>query len=82
MSLKITTTTTRSGKSLSDSLTTPIECPQCGHKMNPPLTQLKNDPTLTCPRGHRFKVQTGGSARKVADQLAKIDRQIDNLFKN
>jgi hypothetical protein len=59
MSMKITTTTKRSGKSLSDSVSNTIECPQCGHKTKVLIAWLQNDPTLVCPRGHRFKVQTG-----------------------
>jgi hypothetical protein len=81
MSMKITVTTKRSGPSLADSASDTIECPECGHKMKVLIAKLQNDPTLVCPRGHRFKVKTGGTARKVTNELKEIDRLMDNLFK-
>lgn len=80
--LKIKTTVTQSGPPLVDSVTFPIECPQCGHKTEQPVSRLQDDPTITCEScAHVFKIETHGTGRQVADQLAELDRKMANLFK-
>ncbi len=81
MPIKVSITSTRSGPSLSDSVSFPIECPNCHHKTTRRLAELKNDPVLVCSCGHKFKVESGGTAKKAADQVKELDRLLDNLFK-
>lgn len=82
MSIKVTMTTTRSGPSLSDSVTFPIECPKCSHKTEQLASRLEQDPKVTCPAcGEEFGVETGGSAREVSKQLKELDRLLDNFGK-
>lgn len=82
MPFKLTVKTTRSGPRLVDAVTFPIECPKCSHKTEQSAARLKDDPVIVCPScGESFKIESGGSAREVADQLKNIDRLLDNFGK-
>ncbi len=82
MPIKISFTSQRSGPSLSDSVSFPIKCPKCSDQTTQRLADLKSDPILTCSCGYRFKVETGGSAAKVANEVKELDRLLDNMFKH
>ncbi|WGS20816.1 MULTISPECIES: hypothetical protein [unclassified Bradyrhizobium] len=78
--MKVTITTT--GKSdMAGKAKFPIKCPKCGHNTDHVLAELKRDPILTCRCGHKFKVETGGSAKAAEDEIRKLDRAINDLFK-
>jgi transposase-like protein len=75
-------TTKRTGKKLSDSIAIPIKCPHCGHKITLKPGGLKRDPLLTCPSCRKkTQIDSGGTLRKTADELASLDRAWGRLFK-
>ncbi|UGA42438.1 hypothetical protein HU230_0029655 [Bradyrhizobium quebecense] len=78
--MKVTITTT--GKSdMAGKAKFPIKCPKCGHKSDQTLADLKRNPVLTCRCSHKFKVETEGSAKAAEDEIKKLDRAINDLFK-
>lgn len=80
--LKVTMTTTRTGPRLTDAVTFPIACPECGHETEQPVSRLQHDPTITCLAcSYTFKVDTGSTGREVMDKLKKMDRLLDNFGK-
>jgi len=67
---------------LTDRFRPTLKCPNCGHQFQESLTRLKNDPVLVCPAcGDSFKVESGGSARGMADALDNLDRAWNKLVK-
>ena len=81
--IKVTVTTSRTGGRLIDEIDVPISCPYCSHESTEPLTRVKDDPILTCSAcSKQFQVQSGGTARQTAYQIAKLDKELDRLFKS
>ena len=67
----------------SDELTHAFPCPYCGHEITETLTRLKDEPTIICPKcGKGTKIESGGSIRKVVDQIDNLDRAWDKLIKD
>src|ERR687891_568051 len=80
MGLKLTFESSSNLGRIVDELDVPIECPQCGHKTKQSLARLKNDPTFICRGcGKNIKIESGGTARQIADKINEIDRLFDNI---
>ena len=81
--LKVTIKTTRhkAGRFV-DKINVPIKCPYCGHETTETLARLQDDPILICSACSKgFQFESGGTARETADEINKLDRALDNLFK-
>ena len=82
MSVKVTMTPMVSGPSVSDELTHTFPCSNCGHEITYRLAGLKDDPLLTCSAcGNKTQIESGGTLRETADELAKLDATWGNLAK-
>jgi Predicted ATPase involved in replication control, Cdc46/Mcm family len=83
MPIKISTTVTKTGPRFAEAISFPIKCPKCGHETKQSIAGLKDDPLLVCSScSETFKIESGGTARGVADDLDKLDRAWDNLIKS
>lgn len=79
---KVTFKSSGNSRRILDALDVPIECPQCGHKTKQSLARLQHDPTFTCSGcGRDIKIESNGSARRVADSIKQIDRLFDGIGK-
>jgi transcription elongation factor Elf1 len=67
---------------ISDEFTHTFACPHCSHEITYSLAGLKDDPLLTCSAcGKKTQIESGGTLRQTADDLAKLDRAWDKLTK-
>lgn len=51
-------------------------CPECGSRMRIRLSQSTSNASVSCPRGHRFKLEGGPEFRK---EMRKIDQSMSDL---
>lgn len=55
-----------------DSVTVPVPCPHCGHKIEQSLGWLKDNPDICCPICRQTFSANGDKLRRQLDMLRKI----------
>lgn len=56
------------------------DCPTCNARMNVTVSDVANNRTVTCPRGHRVTLSDGnGGFRKVEKAMNDLDKALNNL---
>jgi len=58
------------------------DCPTCNARMRVTVSDVANERTVTCPRGHRVRLEDGnGGFRKADKAMSDLDKALRNLGK-
>ena len=67
---------------MSEEITIPIECPECGRKIEPRLVELKDDPLLICPGcGAQMQLNSAAAVRDAINRFDEIGQFLETLSK-
>ena len=51
-----------------------VKCPECGRSISVMIGDARKSPTVTCPNGHRVKLDASGLDSGLNDVQKSIDR--------
>lgn len=63
-----------------DKIAWDLKCPHCSQKFKASLSELENDPLLTCPNcGNGIQIESGGTAKETAEAVKQIDKTWNDI---